>query len=278
MPVKGGRRGLPKGMKARRARRAKMGLVSRNARKGMAKIAKQVFTRLSENKVIKQNYNYTLHNDPANLVWVDNVRDATAPIRALVQGTGTSNRIGSKIRLTKVMYNFCLSPNLQLDQADAYVVKMWVISDKFGLTNSNVTNIVDACKTPLTTIGNILEDNNSSQGFQKDLQDLFTPINTERFNVYHSREFKIAPASAVNNNTVTWSFGNNDFKLFVRGRINLLRYLPKTFKYIDNQTNTQMSRKIFILWQVVSATGAPLSPTDNLINVSDGYNITFEDN
>lgn len=272
------RKPLPKGMKARRARRAKMGLVSRNARKSMAKIAKQVFTRLSEDKVIKQNYRYTLHNDPNNLAWQDNVRDATAPIRSLVQGTGTSNRIGAKIRLTKVMYNFCLSPNLGLEDAQAYVVKMWVISDRFGLNNASTSNVIDACKTPLTTIGNILEDNNTSQGFQRDLQDIFTPINAERFKVYHSREYKLAPASAVNNNTTLFSYGNNDFKLFVRGRINLLKYLPKTFKYIDNQTNTQMSRKIFILWQVVSATGSTLSATDNLINVSDGYNITFDDN
>lgn len=247
-------------------------------KKTMAKVAKTVFHQLSENKIIKQNYRYSLHNDPNNVVWQDNVRDACAPIRALTQGTGTSNRIGAKITLRKMMYNFCLSPNINLEQANAYIVKMWIITDRFSPNTSSVSNIVDACKTASTGIGNILEDGNSSVGFQRDLQDIFSPINAERFKVYKSKEFKLATASAENNNSVVFNYGNNDFKLFRRGRINLLRYLPKTFKYIDGNTNTQMSRKVFILWQVVSATGQSLSESDNLINVNDGYDIQFEDN
>lgn len=266
--------------KMRTMRKSRRRFVSKKRvpRKAMAKVAKQVFHKLSENKVIKQNYRYLIYNRPDNVAWIDNVRDATAPIRALVQGSGTSNRIGAKITLRKLMYNFCLYPNVNLESATPLIVKMWVIHDKFAPNNASTQNIQDACKTASTTIGNILENNNTSSGFQRDLQDIFNPINKERFRVYTSREFKLGTSSAPNDNTVIWSFGNNDFKLYRRGKVNLLKYLPKTFRYIDNQTNTQMSKKIFVLWQVVNADGSVSTDDSGLVNVADGYDIQFEDN
>lgn len=251
---------------------------SKMTKKAVAKVAKAVYHRLTENKVKKFNKRYFLHNDPNNVVWADNVQDCCAPLRSIVQGDGTSERIGARIRLMKMTYSYTLTPVVNQESTEPLIVKMWIVTDRFSPYTSSTQNVIDACKTASTTIGNWFEDNNTSVGMNRDLYDIFSPINAERFNLYKAKEFKIGLWSAPDNNGTVFGYGNNDFKFYRRGRINLLRYLPKTFRYIDNQTNTQMSRKIFIVWQVVAArNNVILSSTQDYVQVAEGYNIQYED-
>lgn len=250
----------------------------RMTKKSVAKVAKAVYHRLTENKVKKLNKKYFLHNDPNNVVWADNVQDCCASLRSITQGTGTADRIGARIKLRKMTYSYTLTPVVTQESSEPLIVKMWIVTDRFSPYTSSTQNVIDACKTASTSIGNWFEDNNSSAGMSRNLYDIFSPINAERFNLYKAKEFKIGLWSSPDNQQTVFGYGNNDFKFYRRGRINLLRYLPKTFRYIDNQTNTQMSRKIFIVWQVVAARNSvTLDSTADYIEVAEGYNIQYED-
>lgn len=262
-------------MKKRSYRKGGRKTYKRNRDKSLRRMVRTEISRATENSHKEQTTVVVLRNDPANVAWIDNVRDCGGVLRSITQGTNTGNRLGSKIKLKKCMYNFTLYPNTNIENSFPTVVKMWVISDRFGLNNASTQNIVDACKTASTGIGNILEDTvNNSVGFFRDVRDLITPINKERFKVYTTRTFKIAPLSAPTTNSTIFSYGNNDFKLFVRRRINLLKYMPKIFKYQDAGTNLQFNRKVFVLFQVVCADGTVQD--ENYINLNENYDVEWE--
>lgn len=267
-------------MRSRRARPKVYGKRRRTKRsnKRIARIAKRVMSRMAENKNKRQNAAYFIYNNPLNAAWATNVRDVTSFLRSIPQGTGSSERVGTVINLKRLTYTAMVTPNAgDPDGSWPVVVKLWVVSDRYDPNNSDTTAIQNAC-AGVSGEGNFFDSNGTTVGLYGNLQDTFNPINTTRFKVHTARTLKVGASIAPNTGATTWTFGNNDFKFMRRVSINLLKYMPKTFKYNEAlTTGPQYTRKLFLVWQAIRADGSTPAPTEAVAGVVDGYNLVYED-
>jgi len=196
-----------------------------------------------------------ISGEPSVVGYQNNFFDPHLIINSIPQGTAIDQRIGNRIRLTKCNFNFMLRPNS--DRTVPVVVMVMLLSDKHHPTMANATNYQDAAAGNVgTQAGNILQDGPTSTGFAKRLTDLMVPINTDRYTVYKRKTYKIGRAAPNAGNS------NNDFKLLIRGKFNILKYMARIFRYNDNN-NAALNRKVWIGMHVVYADGSQLVvPTD----------------
>lgn len=245
----------------------------RVGKKAVAKIAKRVVNSMTETKFMRTAvFNGSLYCDPADLTYQNNFFTVAPTLGSITQGTGQGNRIGNKIRLTRVVMNIILNAT---DAAAPRYVMMYIISDKRYPTDSTEAQLQDACNGAAGTGNNILQDGNQSIGFQKRLTDVMQRINDDRFTVYKKRCFRIGysnqPVSSAN------ATGNNDFPFMRRLKINLLKYMPKLFRYADASTVPALQRKVYVCFHVVAAQGAQLTGASVGCQINYAYDIKFKD-
>lgn len=243
----------------------------RVGKKAVAKIAKRVVNSMTETKFMRTAvFNGSLYGDPAALNYQNNFFSVAPTIGSITQGTGQGNRIGNKIRLTRVVMNVILNAT---DSSWPRYIMMYIISDKRYPTDVTEAQLQDACNGAAGSGNNILQDGNQSIGFQKRLTDVMQRINDDRFTVYKKRCFRLGYA----NQPVGTAQGNNDFPFMRRIKINLLKYMPKLFRYADASTVPALQRRVYVCFHVVSAQGGQLAATDVGCNINYAYDIKFKD-
>ena len=140
--------------------------------------------------------NVLLSGDPASASYVNGFFDSHVVLSGLPQSTDSDSRIGNKITLTSVKFNFILRPNY--DRTVPMYVMMLVCCDKHNPMQFNANNWNDAAFGNQTAgAGNILQDGDTSTGFARRLTDTMVPINTDRFTVYRRKVFKIGRYSKL---------------------------------------------------------------------------------
>lgn len=257
------RKGLRRVAKTRRLRKV--------GKKQVARIAKRVVNSMSETKYLRTAVNNgQLYGDPADLTYQNNFMEVASTLGSITQGTGQGNRIGNRIRLTRCTMNIMLNG---LDNAVPRLVMMYLVSDRRNPTDANAADLQDACNG-LSGAGGILQDGNTSIGFQKRHTDIMQRINEDRFMFFFKRVFKIGRAGAP---TGTTSAGNNDFSYLRRIKVNLLKYMPKVFRYSDASTVPAFQRRLFVCFHVVAADGTVLAAASPACNISYAYDIKFKD-
>lgn len=221
----------------------------------LKKMIRKEISRNIENKTV-QAYNYNFPIYPATSAnFLNNVYELgpSGGAMTIPQGTGQANCIGNTIKTKKLTWKGTIVP-LAWDTATnpnprPQQVKLYIFYDKIDPT---------AVPDPRT---NFFQNGNSSKGFQDDLADNFSPINTDRYRVLTTRTFKLGfsqyagTASSAANQGAWQAFSNNDFKLNCNFSIDLTKYYPQIVKYNDTN-NVLTTRGLYALWTTVAADGA----------------------
>jgi len=164
------------------------------------------------------------------------------------QGTGQGQRVGNVIKTKKLTFKgtiVALPYDSIFNTAPAPVqLKMWIFYDRTDPT---------AVPAPIT---NFFQNGNTQKGFANDLVDMWSPVNTDRYTVLATKQFKLGFASATGSGSTAPQqyFSNNDFKYNCNFSFDLTKHYPKTVKFNDN-TTTPTTRGLFCLVQYVAATG-----------------------
>jgi len=164
------------------------------------------------------------------------------------QGVGNGSRVGNKVETRKLTlkgglackpYDVVTNPNPQ-----PTVVKVWFYYDK-----TNPTGVPN----PLS---DFFDFNNSTQPMTGALFDSWAAVNTDKYHVLKTKEFKLGYASGMTGagqSTIAGTsaplfqnWANNDFKMYQRFSFDLTKYCPKNVVFNDN-SSAPTSRNVCML-------------------------------
>lgn len=213
---------------------------------------------------------------PPNAWTNNNVFDTSVVYTGITQGTGEGNRVGNRIKIKKFRFSFILNPSVNI--LTCHMVRMFVVTYKFDPNGSTASDIWAACQNWSTTgtVNRSFFDNGSATtGMLGNMQDLMLPVNTDAFTVHKVKTFKLGYSSLPTVAAGNAINGNNDFKYIIRGGVNLHKYMPKFIKYND-ATTVHYNKKIFILFEVLSADGASNDDISAKASIWYNYNFVYE--
>jgi len=243
------------GYKKKYARKGKKTYKRKSYKKAMPikKMIRREIARNVENKT-SQFYNYDVRLYVAGNVSfpTDNIFPVGVDPTSLVipPGTGQGNRIGNTIKTKKLMFRGSICPRPQdatfNPSPQPSQLKMYIFYDK---TDPNAVPNPQAAN-------DFFQNGNSSKGFQNDLVDMWSPVNTDRYRVLATKTFKIGHASSdgTGANASNQFFANNDFKYNCNFSFNLTKHYPQMVKFNDGST-VPTTRGLFCMIQYVAASG-----------------------
>lgn len=244
-------------------------------RPALKRMIRREIARNVENKTI-QHYDYdqrlyAIGNASFN---TDNVFPLGPDAVGLVvqQGVGQGQRVGNMIKTKRLVFKGSIVP-LPYDSTFNTIpvpmqVKMWIFYDR---TTPTVQPNVPAAN-------DFFQNGNTTKGFQGDLTDLWSPVNTDRYRVLTTRTFKLGFAD-YNGTGATPSFqqfANNDFKLNANFSVDLTKYYPQIVKFNDNGT-TPTTRGLWCMMTYAPATGGVLSSTQYAVGMQWMQTFVYED-
>lgn len=221
--------------------------------KATKKYVKQEIHKTIENKTVQfvGGLNLTNYADSASL-------NATllTPYTAylsIAQGTGQGERTGNKIKIMKLSLYFMMNPNpytgLLNNAPKPLLIRLFIGYER---TSPTVTP---------TNFSQLFQFGNASQAPNNFIVDMFRPINKDKF---VCKSFLIKLGNADYTGTVASAtyqyYSNNDFKLNVFKKINLMKYINKTVTYNDTTANPT-SRGLWMWYQVVNCDNTPITGT-----------------
>jgi len=186
------------------------------------------------------------------------------------QSVGAGGRVGNQINIKKLTFsgNIYQLPYNQTSNPTPFPmhVKFWFYYDKTD------PNIIPAPAT------DFLQNGSSSRGMFNDLVDLWAPVNTDKYRVLLTKQFKIGYAQNTGTGSVVaQAYGaNNDYKYNQQFKIDLTKYIVKNIKFNDN-TAQPSARGLFLLMTVVQANGTPYSNTVIPAQMQYVLNCEYED-
>lgn len=194
----------------------------------------------------------TLAFDTAN-VWPIGCQAGAAEI---LQGVGQGQRVGNRIELVKCQIKGTLVANQYDAQANPNPCPVQI---RMVLFYKKETPTV--IPTPAQS-ADILDLNNTAQGFHNDLVDLWAPFNSDKYRILKTWMFKLGFADSrryADGTQGTLNLANNDFKYNCNFNVDYTKYMIKKQVYADNSVNAT-SRQLYLMWIPVAANGAAFSP------------------
>jgi len=192
------------------------------------------------------------------------------------QGVGQGERIGNTITTKKFVVRGTFVPlpfDTTVNPAPAPVqMKVWIFYDK---------EEPSSIPSPKGS-SNFFQNGNTSKGFQNDLVDLWSPVNTDRYRVLTTKTFKLGFADySGTGGTVPSSqnnqfYANNDFKFNCNFSFDLTKHYPKIVKFNDNSA-TPTSRGLFMLIQYVRADGGLINSSYRQVGMQYMQDYHYED-
>jgi len=250
----------------------------KKGKSSLRKLIQREISRNVENKT-KQQYVYSVGlvgpADSGTFVTTNIIPLGPDPASLVIsQGTGQGERIGNKIKVKKLSikgqivpreYNAIFNnPTMPLQ------VKVWIFYDRTDPT---------AVPSPMS---NFFQNGNTTKGFNNDLVDLWSPVNTDRYRILTTRSFKLGQAnyegsgSSNTVNGVNQYFANNDFKMNCNFNISLTKYYPKYCKF-DDGLATPTTRGLFMMWSYAYAQGGNMVLGTTGVDLSYVQNMEYED-
>lgn len=238
------------------------------------KVVRQEIARNVENKTV-QHFDYDQRLYAVNNVSfpTDNIWPVGLDPGSLIvnQGVTQSQRIGNVIKTKKLIFKGTLVPlpyESTLNPAPQPVQgTIWIFYDK---------------KNP-TELPNVQANNDwfqngaASKGFQNDLTDNWSPVNTDRYRVVAKKHFKLGFASYnVNAPAAQFQYANNDFKLNVNFSFDLTKHYPKFVKFEDNST-VPTTRGLFCMITYALANGGTVPSAAYMVGAQWMLDYQFED-
>lgn len=153
------------------------------------------------------------------------------------QGVGQGNRLGDKLKPTKWYLRGFIHNNSAT--AVPAVVKMFVFRQKMTYESpagAAFTGPVDFFQYGSSTVG---PANN--------YQDLLREVNKDKYILYTTRSFKIAPAGSAGNT-------NNDFSTVGKFKVDLIKYAKRVLTYND-AVNTPLNSGLYVCFALAEYGG-----------------------
>jgi len=117
----------------------------------------------------------------------------------------------------------------------------------------------------------------NNTGFTGELQDMLTPINTEKYKVVLTKKFKIGFSQYGNNgDAISQFFCNNDYKYSKMFSLNLTKYLPQFVRW-DDGTVIPKTRGLFCTVVPIPANGGVFPNSSIPIGLTYVLDYTYED-
>lgn len=188
------------------------------------------------------------------------------------QGTSNAQRIGNRVRTVSLITNYTITPNgynaTTNPSPQPQVVIIYFFKSKLA-PSSDVT-VSDM-------LNRFFENGPTMAGLSGYLMDLNRKICPDTFTYLTHRVHKIGYAS----NSATGAMpnyanqSNNDFKLFVKGKINLTKYCPKVIRWDDNSlVNNEW---VFCVHQTLNVGDVPGSLTTYPVSINYDTYFTYLD-
>jgi len=168
---------------------------------------------------------------------------------SIPQGSGQGNRVGNSVTTRKLMFKgtfSCKTYDAILNNPPMPVqIKMWIFYDK---------------RTPIdlpNPLSNFFQNGNTSKGFQSNLVDLWSPVNTDVYSVLATKTYKLGFASYTGSGpSATFQYySNNDFNLNQNFSIDLTKHYLKTVRFND-ATTVPTTRGLFCMITYCNANGS----------------------
>lgn len=193
-------------------------------------------------------------------------------IMPILQGVTQDTRIGNTIKTKKCMLSYVLRPN-DYDAVSNTVPQPIEVQLFLAHTRD------EPGTTPIAADMNVLfQLNNSSTQPSSTLADLVAPINTDVWKIHKKWTHKIGFASneGTGNSQNAAYFANNDFKLNVVKRMDITKYLPKTFKFNDG-SSVIYNKGCFFFFQAISCIDNVLVATQTPVHIDYWVDYVYED-
>jgi len=157
-------------------------------------------------------------------------------IWAVSQGTGAANRIGNSITPKSWIFKgFINSVN---NSTEPLVIKMFIFKYKNGYNGPSGT----------TSSTDFYQNGNGTVGGVGNYLDVLNNVNTDTYQIYHTRSFKVGPSILGTGNP------NNDFSMALPFKINVLKYQKHAIKYNDAVT-TPTNSGLYVCFACAPADG-----------------------
>jgi len=247
--------------------------------KSVRTYVKKTIHRMAENKTIGSQL--ALAGNPTNASsngWVTNnvyplaFNDTTM---ICTQNNSQSGRIGNKVNVRKAVVSYILTPasynattNTEPKPIDVRVVI-------FSLKQEPVIGINGS----ISQFGSFYQNGSGSAGFANNLSDQQQAINRDNFCVYYDKKVKLGYSSmpGTGTNTAYQQFNNNDYKLNVMRKIDVTKYLSKTYGWNDSANRPHSGKQVYICFIPSSAVGTNIGATQQLFGIWYDMKIDYED-
>lgn len=243
-------------------------------KKTVAKIAKQVYDRQTENKHREFSAGLALKtflsgNQDANVIPLS----PFASFLDIQQGVADGGRIGNRLKIKNAAINFSLFPNGYNASTNITPIPQNVMFVIF-YDRLNPTQVPSP-----TANGDFYQANGSTTGFTGRLYDEISWINFDRYKVVYKRLFKLGfqlnQGSGADANNAQWA--NNDYKLnYLNFKVNYTKWLIKNVKYNDNNS-TPTTRGLFAMWISVPANNSQFGSTQAPMSIQYQTAMSYED-
>lgn len=250
--------------------------------KGLKKVIQNEISKSAQNKEVRSSGDTDMFSFPGSAQgappnsWSQrNIFDTSTVYSGLTQGTGEGNVIGNRLKIKKFRFSFIINPAVQI--TTPMLVRMYVLTYKFDPVNANSNDIWATAQNWSTSGGvnkTFFDNGSSTNGMTGRLQDLLMPINTDVYSVHKVKTYKLGYSALpfTGSEVVT---GNNDFKYLIRGSVDLAKYHRKYITYNDG-TTVNYNKKIFIVYQVLSADGGDDNDLTQRCHIYYNYHFVYE--
>lgn len=194
---------------------------------------------------------YNAPNDTFNQTWrvVSLAIDGTGGV-SIPRGNNNSTRIGSEIRIKKVMLKASFIPVPVTGENP--IPRPQIVKVYFGYAKPQLG--VSRGELPSAAL-DFFKVQGSNAAPQGDVRDLNKVINTDLYSIVKkSRNIKIGNSRYFQSQLADQDFNNNDFSLFKTYNVDLTKFYHKTQKFNENDQGSS-NRGLYMYVTCVDATG-----------------------
>lgn len=234
---------------------------------------KKTLDRRIENKIASFHVNgftlWNINNDVVN--WrTDNIYMLSPNFTAsngvaISQGIAQNQRIGNKISIKKGTVRFVLYANNAWagGRSDPVDINMYIFKTR------------KACSIPelqLQIETDFFQLGGSSLALTGTLDDNVLDVNQDVFMLHKFKTFKVG----FQQNDVNLQFINNDYKYHAQIKIDVTKYLKKTYTFNDTD-NEPYDNYTVLMFSVVPASNNISGAGNDICNITYNYEIQYED-
>lgn len=185
-------------------------------------------------------------------------------------GTNVASRIGNKITMTSVKFSYAMAANSFSVSGIAAPCMVRIV---FYYDRQEPTSL----PSPYTN-ANFFDQGSGVSQFTGTYTDMVRKFNSDRYRICKVKTFKIGNANygGTGASGASQFFSNNDFRLNVRGTVDLTKYVIRRQKFNDN-LGTAQNRKLYGLVYVTPVNAASFSSTHRPVNMTYQTNYKFTD-